>query len=355
MLAVRVQHRFADFALDVDFAAPPGVTAIFGRSGAGKTTIVKAVAGLLRPDAGRVVVGGSVLLDRQRRVNVPAHRRRIGFVFQDGRLFPHLSVRQNLGYGRWFAPRREDGASFAQVVEMLGIGHLLDRHPAGLSGGERSRVGIGRALLAKPRLLILDEPMAALDAQRRAEILPYLEAVRDHAAVPILYISHSMAEVARLATTLVLIDDGRVAAAGPIAQILSAPQAAASLDPMDAGAVFSGEVTAIEADGLLRLAVDGGTLLIAGSTRPLGHRARIRIRPQDVILSLSRPEQTSALNILPVQVTELLPQGSTCLVQLKLGDNARLLARVTGRSVTALGLRPGLPCFATVKSAALGE
>jgi len=355
MLSVALRHRFRGFTLDASFTAPPGVTAIFGRSGSGKTTIVKAVAGLLRPDAGRVVVDGRVLLDTAARVNLPACRRRIGFVFQDSRLFPHLSVRQNLNYGRWFAPKAESGVRFGTVVEMLGIGHLLDRGPSALSGGERSRVGIGRALLSKPRLLILDEPMAALDEARRAEILPYLERVRDHAGVPMLYISHSMPEVVRLATTLVLIEDGRVTDAGPVERVLSEPGAVAHLDPHDAGAVLSARVEAREEDGLLRVATDGGALLVPGRLGTPGRCTRIRVRPQDVILSLVRPEATSALNILQVRVAEVVPEGSTCLIQLRLGAESRLLARVTMRSARALALRPGLSCFATIKSVALEE
>lgn len=353
MLSVSLRHRFPGFALDAAFEAPAGVTALFGRSGSGKTTVVKAVAGLLRPDAGRVVVNGRVLLDRAAGIEVPVNRRRVGFVFQDARLFPHMSVRQNLCYGRRFAPAGAADAGLDATAAMLGIGHLLSRRPATLSGGERSRVAIGRALLARPSLLILDEPMAALDAARRREILPWLERVRDHAAVPILYISHDMAEVARLATTLVLLEAGRVLRAGPIGAVTADPAAAALLDRQEAGAVLSARLVASEPDGLLRLAVDGGELLVPG-THPSGPaQLRLRVRAQDVILSLQRPEQTSALNILPAQVAALVEEGGTCMVQLRLGTGGLLLAQVTRRSAVALGLQPGQPCFATVKSVAL--
>lgn len=355
MLSVALRHRFPGFALDAAFEVPAGVTALFGRSGSGKTTIVKAVAGLLRPEAGRVVVDGRVLLDTAAGVDMPVHRRRIGFVFQDARLFPHLTVRQNLDYGRRFAPRGEGGIRFDAVVEMLGVARLLARRPGTLSGGERSRVGIGRALLAHPRLLILDEPMAALDAARRDEILPCLERVRDHAGVPILYISHAMAEVARLATTVVLIDAGRVVRAGPVERVLADPAAAAALDRHEAGAALPARLLAVEADGLLRLSVDGGELLVPGSRPPEGANLRVRVRAQDVILSLDRPQRTSALNILPAQVTEVVEDGGTCLVQLRLGAGALLLAQVTRRSAIALDLRPGVACYATVKSVALIE
>jgi molybdate transport system ATP-binding protein len=196
-LSVRLCHRFGGFDLDLAFDAPGGVTALFGRSGAGKTTVINAVAGLLRPDAGRIVAAGRVLLDTGAGVNLPAHRRRIGYVFQDARLFPHLTVRQNLLYGRWFGGRR-DGPGLDRIVALLGIGGLLPRRPATLSGGEKARVAIGRAILSNPDLLALDEPLAALDEARRAEILPYLERLRDDLGLPMLYVSHALAEVARL-------------------------------------------------------------------------------------------------------------------------------------------------------------
>ncbi|HEV7440781.1 MAG TPA: molybdenum ABC transporter ATP-binding protein, partial [Methylobacterium sp.] len=201
-MTVALARRLGAFSLDVAFTAGPGLTALFGRSGSGKTSVISLMAGLGRPDRGRIAVGDEVLLDTARGIDVPVHRRRIATVFQEARLLPHLSVRRNLGYGRFFARRRPGPAvEVAAVVEMLGIGHLLERRPAGLSGGERQRVAIGRALLAKPRLLLMDEPLAALDEARKAEILPYIERLRDEAGVPIVYVSHAVAEVARLAGT----------------------------------------------------------------------------------------------------------------------------------------------------------
>ncbi len=224
-LLVDVEHEQGAFRLAADFAAPAGVTALFGRSGSGKTTLVRIIGGLVRPRRGRVVVAGETLVDTARGIAVPPHRRRIGFVFQEGRLFPHLTVRQNLLFGRWFAPRREPGTEPDAIVDLLGLGHILHRRPGALSGGETQRVAIGRALLAKPRLLLMDEPLAALDDARRAEILPFIARLRDEAGVPIVYVSHARAEVAQLADTVVLMEDGRVTAAGPAAGILAASAA----------------------------------------------------------------------------------------------------------------------------------
>lgn len=222
-LEVAVERRLGSFRLEASFITEPGLTALFGPSGSGKTSLLRIVAGLDRPDRGRVAVGGRVLVDTERSVFIPSHRRRAGYVFQEPRLFPHLSVRQNLTFGRLFAPRAERRAHLSDVVDLLGIGHLLGRRPGGLSGGEKSRVAIGRALLSEPQLLLMDEPLASLDEARRLEILPYLERLRDHARMPILYVSHSVTEVARLADNLVVMQDGTVAAAGPAADMLERP------------------------------------------------------------------------------------------------------------------------------------
>jgi molybdate transport system ATP-binding protein len=217
---VEARTRLGEFSLDAGFATEGGVTAIFGRSGSGKTTLINIIAGLVRPERGRVVLDRDVLLDTARSIDMPAYRRRIGYVFQDGRLFPHLTVRQNLLYGRWFAADEARQESFDAAVEMLALGALLKRGTAKLSGGEKQRVAIGRALLASPRLLLMDEPLSSLDHQRKLEVVPYLERLRDRAKVPIIYVSHSVPEVARLATTVVLIEDGHVVASGPTAQMM---------------------------------------------------------------------------------------------------------------------------------------
>lgn len=214
MLAVDVEKALGEFSLRARFASEDGVTALFGASGAGKTSLVNMIAGLLRPDRGRITLDGEVLFDDAARIAVPTWRRRIGYVFQEGRLFPHLSVKHNLDYGRWMGGHAANQSAFAQVVDLLDIGPLLDRRPGKLSGGERQRVAVGRTLLMRPRLLLLDEPLASLDAARKEEILPYLQRLRDEAKVPMIYVSHDAAEVRRMATRVVMLDGGRVAAAG---------------------------------------------------------------------------------------------------------------------------------------------
>ena len=353
MLSVSLRHGFPGFTLDAAFEAARGVTALFGRSGSGKTTIVNAVAGLLRPDRGRIVVGGHVLMDSATGAFLPPHKRRIGYVFQDARLFPHLSVRQNLTYGARFAPRGAQGPTLDHVVDLLGIGRLLERRPALLSGGEKARVAIGRALLSRPELLILDEPLAALDDRRRAAILPYLERLQGETAIPILYISHVIAEVARLANTLVLVDAGRVSRAGPLEELLSDPATAALLDSDEVGAVLPGIVAGQEGDGLTRITSPAGDLLMPGLAAPAGRPVRVRVRAAEVIVSMAPPQDSSALNVLPATVSRIEAEGPMALVQLRLAGGAALLARITRRSVAALALEPGTACHATIKSAGL--
>jgi molybdate transport system ATP-binding protein len=214
MLALDVEKRLGEFFLAARFEAAEGVTALFGASGAGKTTLVNMIAGLIAPDRGRIRLNDTVLFDSTARIDVPAHRRRIGYVFQEGRLFPHLSVAGNLDYGRRMCGLARDGAEMARIVNLLNIGHLLDRRPGKLSGGERQRVAFGRALLMRPRLLLLDEPLASLDAARKREILPYLQKLRDE--VPMVYVSHHAPELKRIATSVVLLESGRVVATGGI-------------------------------------------------------------------------------------------------------------------------------------------
>ncbi|MDR6289234.1 molybdate transport system ATP-binding protein [Inquilinus ginsengisoli] len=349
-LEIEIQHRQGAFALDVSFRSEGRLTALFGRSGAGKTSVVNIIGGLVRPQHGRVVVEGRTLVDTERGVFLPKHRRRVGYVFQEGRLFPHLSVRQNLLYGRWFTPKPERYASFGQVVEMLGIGALLDRPPALLSGGEKQRVAIGRALLASPRLLLMDEPLAALDEERKTEILPYVERLRDETRIPIVYVSHALGEVARLATTLVVLADGRVAASGPVAEVMGRidlfPRA-------EAGAVLEAAVK--DHDDrfqLTRLRVAAGILTVPRIELAPGTLLRVRIRARDVMLATQPPDHLSALNVLPATVVEIAAgDGPTADIRLDCAGED-LLARLTRRSIETLGLAPGRPVHAVIKSVA---
>ena len=354
-LEIRLAHSFPGFRLDLDVAAPPGLTALFGRSGAGKTTVVNAIAGLLTPQSGRIALGAQVLLDTERRISLPRHRRRVGYVFQEARLFPHLSVRRNLLFGRRFAPRAARGPGLDEVVSLLGIGHLLARAPVALSGGEAQRVAIGRALLSAPRLLLMDEPLAALDNERRAEILPYIERLRDSFGLPIVYVSHSVPEIARLATTIIALEAGRAARAGPAPEILSDPASFPLLGRQEAGAVLTATIRAHEADGLSRLEVSGGTLLVPRVGEPPGTRLRVRIRARDVILAREAPVGLSALNALPATVDSIgAEDGPIVEVALRAGDD-RILARITRRSLRALDLEPGCRCHAVLKSVAIGR
>lgn len=351
-LSVKIHHRFDGFDLDVSFEAPAGVTVLFGGSGSGKTTIIDAVAGLLKPHTGRVVVDDTVLFDTEQRQWLPPHKRRLGYVFQEGRLFPHLTVRQNLLYGRWFAPRDARREDLDRIVEMLGIGHILKRYPAVLSGGEKQRVAIGRALLASPKLVLADEPLAALDDARKAEILPYFERLRDEVSVPILYVSHSAAEVARLATTVVALQEGRVVGQGPAAEVLGDPMVT-PLGARAAGAMLEATVVAHHLDGLSELDAGGARLLLPKVSHAPGKRIRVRIAAQDVLLSRERPQGLSALNVLPGTV-ELVRSGEGPGAIVSIDTQAgRILARVTRRSAKALGLAKGAKCHAIVKTVAV--
>ncbi|QFT59153.1 Sulfate/thiosulfate import ATP-binding protein CysA [Sulfitobacter sp. THAF37] len=350
-LDIHIRHRFADFALDVACKAGPGITALFGRSGAGKSTVINAVAGLLRPDAGHVEIAGARLFHSDAGVFVPPAARRLGVVFQDARLFPHLDTRANLLFGVRYRPAGATGADFDDVIELLGLSDLLHRAPATLSGGEKQRVALGRALLSHPRMLLMDEPLASLDGPRKQEILPYLERLRDGPLkLPILYVSHAVDEIARLADTLVLLQDGRVRAQGPLYDVLADPAAVPLLGVREAGAVIEAEVMAHADDGLSSLRMDAGTLELPGVQAPVGAQVRLRVLAQDVILSRGRPEGLSSVNVLPVVIDSIHPgDGPGAAIGLRAGRD-RLLARVTARAVREMNLAPGMPCFAILKA-----
>jgi molybdate transport system ATP-binding protein len=354
MLCIDVRHRLGSFLLDASFETGSGLVALFGRSGAGKTSIINIIAGLIRPDEGRVSVDGTDLVDTARGVFAPRHRRRIGYVFQEGRLFPHLSVRQNLLYGRWFAPKTGSAGDLDRVVDLLGIGHVLERRPGRLSGGEKQRVAIGRALLANPRLLLMDEPLASLDEARKAEILPYIERLRDEARVPIVYVSHSVAEVARLASTLVLMSEGKVVACGPTSEIMHRLDLFPLMGRAEAGAIV--EVTVERHDerfGLTELRSAAGIWKLPRLEAPTGTRMRLRVRARDVMLARSPPVDVSALNVLPGVVADI-GAGEGPIAEVRLDCNGEvLMARLTRYSVERLELAAGTPVFAVVKTVAL--
>ncbi|EBA13253.1 molybdenum ABC transporter ATP-binding protein [Roseobacter sp. CCS2] len=347
MISVDIKKRLGDFQLDLQFDAPTSVTAIFGRSGSGKTSAVNAVAGLLRPDAGRIAIGDAVLFDQASKIHLSPQQRRIGYVFQDARLFPHMTVMRNLNYG---------GSHDAdRVIAVLGLEQLLDRMPAHLSGGERQRVALGRALMCDPQLLLMDEPLAALDAPRKAEILPFIERLRDEMQVPMLYVSHDVSEVARLATTLVVIEDGRVTIAGPVGTVLSQPETVPLVGPRAAGAVIETKVAGrLLDDGLTELAFSGGRIVLPGLLGVLRQTVRIRIPAQDVILAKQAPAGLSALNVLPVTITRIeYGRGPGVAVGLKAGKD-QLLARVTRRSALRMELAVGQQIYAIIKATAVG-
>lgn len=354
-LSVQIEHLLGDLPIEVAFEAPSGITALFGQSGSGKTTVINAVAGLLEPNSGRITIQSEILLDSTSGINVRPHRRRMGYVFQDARLFPHLSVEGNLKYGSRFAPRNSTGLALSEVAGMLGIEPLLQRRPGSLSGGEKQRVAIGRALLSHPRMLLMDEPLAALDTARKDEILPYLERLRDVTGLPILYVSHSVAEVARLAATVVILENGRVARVGPTEQIFSDPAMVRQLGLREAGAVLPAAVSRHHPDGLSELTVSGGRLLLPQLDLRPGEKLRVRILAQDVILSREAPTGLSALNILAGTVTEIRSGGGPgVVVQLKCGSD-HLLARITRRSADALKLETGVTCHAVIKSVSVAR
>ena len=350
-LSVDLRHKLGSLQLEAGFESSGGITAIFGASGCGKTTLVNVIAGLIRPDLARISVDGTVLVDTVKGIAMPPSRRRIGYVFQEARLFPHMSVEANLAYGEWFTPRAERYAKKQQILELLGIGHLLKRRPRDLSGGEKQRVAIGRALLASPRLLLMDEPLASLDAARKAEIMPYLERLRDEVNIPIVYVSHSVAEVMRLATDVAVLTQGRLAAFGPAAEIAQRLDLVPEAEREEGGVIIDMTVASHEEGfGLTRLSSDAGDIYVPGRLGPAGTPARVRIRARDVMLALEEPRNISALNILRGTVADIAPADAASVnVRLDCGG-AAVVARVTRHSAAALKLAAGTPAYAVVKA-----
>ncbi|NJD25406.1 MAG: molybdenum ABC transporter ATP-binding protein [Betaproteobacteria bacterium] len=353
-ISARLHVDHGEFALDVDLELPGrGVSALFGHSGSGKTTCLRALAGLEPGARGRVSVGGEVWQDDGHGIFLPPHRRALGYVFQEASLFPHLSVRANMEFGQKRTSTATGAYGTGDFAELLGISALLDRRPENLSGGERQRVAIARALLSGPRILLMDEPLAALDYRRKQEILPYLERLHRELALPVVYVSHAPEEVARLADHLVLLDGGRVVAAGALNNVLGRvdlPPAFAD----DAGVVLDVTVAGQEPDDLTRLTFAGGHLLVSRRAEAQGSVLRCRIHARDVSLALAPPQHSSILNCVAATVVALgfTETPGHVLVRLDAAGTP-LLARITRRSATALGLRPGLELVAQIKAVAL--
>ncbi|MDZ7857893.1 molybdenum ABC transporter ATP-binding protein [Sphaerotilus sp.] len=359
MIEARLTLARRDFVLEVALALPSqGVSALFGPSGCGKTTLLRALAGLERA-TGRVALNGQIWQDDAAgAVFVPTHQRPIGYVIQEAALFPHLDVRRNLDYGQRRIAPAERHIALDQAVELLGIGALMERRPATLSGGERQRVAIARALATSPRLLLMDEPLAALDAARKAEILPYLERLHRAMALPIVYVTHALDEVARLADHLVLLQAGCVLAEGGVADLFARTDLPLGRQD-EAGAVLEATVAAHDLPyGLTRIAVSGGSLWLGAVEQPPGTPVRVRVLARDVSIARDAPQHSSILNVLPVTLERLEAEGRTVLLRLRLGGRgdpaaATLLARITRRSVDTLGLQPGDRLHAQIKGVAL--
>ena len=353
-LDLNITKRLGTFTLDVGFTAPNGVTAVFGRSGAGKTTLINVVAGLSAPDSGHIALNDTPLFDAAQRINLPAHKRRMGYVFQDARLFPHMDVTQNLRFGLRHAPAGSTGPSLDEVADLLGLTDLMKRRPTDLSGGEKQRVALGRALLSRPKMLLMDEPLAALDGQRKDNILPYLERLKSGAAgLPILYVSHALDEIARLADQLVILSKGKIAASGSIFDVLADPTIVPLVGVRQAGAVLQATVMEHGNDGISTLKTNAGIIELPGVAAPVGTLVRLHVLAQDVILSRTRPTGLSSVNILPVTVKSIRTgDGPGAAISLDaVGD--QLLARVTARAVQDLDLSEGVSCFAVIKATSI--
>ena len=355
MFHIRALKRRDDFVLDVAIEAPArGVVALFGRSGCGKTTLVNVLAGLLPADASRIEIDGVTLEDSDKRISVRAERRRVGYVFQDARLFPHFNVLGNLRYGERRA--RESAASITldHVVALLGLEALLERRVHQLSGGERQRVALGRALLSQPRLLLLDEPLAALDAARREEVLPYLERLRDDLAIPMIYVSHQFDEVLRLATHVVLLERGSVAAQGSLDAVSLHPELRAIVGRDAVGAVLHGVIEAADdATGLAALRVGANVLHVAQRGVRVGAAVRVQLLARDIILATARPEGLSVRNVLTGTIARIAPDDAdTDLVYVDIGGPS-VLARVTRAASLDLGLQAGSRVWVLVKTVSM--
>jgi molybdate transport system ATP-binding protein len=353
MITVDIHRRIGDFTLKAAFSTQSGVTVLFGRSGAGKSMLVDTLAGLVQPDGGRIIVGDRILFDSEQGINLPPERRRLGYVFQNARLFPHLTVRRNLTYGMHRIPEDERRHGFDDIVSLLDISALLNRRPGQLSGGEKQRIAIGRALLASPKLLLMDEPLAALDEPLRNEIIPFIEDLRDSLKVPIVYVSHSVDEVLRLADTLVLISEGSVTACGPVETVMNDMALWPVAGGFEVGTVIAARVTGQDkVFGLTDLSFSGHRLRVPGLGVHIGSQLRLRVRARDVALALNRPTNISVLNVIEGKVSQIRDTGEP-QVDVLVDIGVPLISRITRKSMHDLGLAPGRKVFAMIKAVAI--
>jgi molybdate transport system ATP-binding protein len=355
MLEINLKKANGNFTVETAFVSQGGgVTALFGHSGAGKTSIINMIAGLSRPDAGRIVINDHCVFDKEKGIDIPPERRRFGYVFQDGRLFPHLSVSANLRYGMKRVQPRDRYVEFDQVVDLLGIGHLLERHPATLSGGEKQRVAIGRSLLTSPVLLLMDEPLASLDAARKTEVLPFIARLSAELSVPILYVSHSMDEILNLADTLVFLSNGKSVAVGSVEEVTARKDFQCLTGPMEAGVVLSTKVQSHHPEsGLTRLRFSGGELSVPQMKIPVGETVRVRINPRNVGIALEALPRTSFQNIFPGTVEEVICSHDCGLVDVRLNIGAPLIATITLNACRELDLKPGMQVHGMIKSVSI--
>lgn len=352
-LHLDIRHDFGGFVLNTRLEAEAGTTVLFGRSGSGKTSVINAIAGLLTPQSGRITLAGETLFDAAQGTHVPAAKRRIGYVFQDARLFPHLDVAGNLDYGARFAPAPLRGSARDDLIEVLGIAALLDRSVGQLSGGERQRVALGRALMTAPRLLLLDEPLAALDTARKGEILPYLERLRALGGPPMIYVSHDMNEIVRLADRLAVLRDGACVVQGVAEDVLSDPANVPLIGVQDAGALVRGVIEAHDSDGLSAVRLSQEVLAVPRVDVPVGTAVRLRVRAQDVILALEKPAGLSSQNVLPVTVTSLRRGAGPGVAVAMCTGQDRLIARITARAQGQMQLAEGMQVWAILKASAV--
>ncbi len=356
MLDVAVQHQLGDFNLSVDLKAETGITALFGRSGCGKTTLVNILAGLETPQCGHVRIDDTVLFDSSKHINLPPEKRRIGYVFQDSRLFPHMTVEKNLSYGLARVPAALRQHNLSDIIDLLSVSHLLGRRPTTLSGGEKQRVAIGRALLSNPNLLLMDEPLASLDAPHKAEILPFIERLRDEVGIPIVYVSHALDEVIRLADTIAIMSDGKIATSGNVEEVMSRLDLRPLTGRYEAGAVIMTSVARHdEQNDLSELSCPAGIFTVPRVDHRVGANVRLRVKARDISVATEKPAATSILNVFQGEIREIERDGIPSQADILVDIGVPIIARITRRSIKDLGLVPGKVVYVMVKAASINR